>query len=115
MGEAVGEGGYSSTARWKIATGLTTGLEVTIRVTATTAVEYSSADNAEHTFVDVVYYPTGTTSPTNVIWENRGNVGDSYTAGEIINEFDYEIPEDADIWLRGRFLGTVKVEIIYSE
>ena len=112
---ATGIGNYSSTERWRIAMGLQANLAVHIKITASTTVSYSSRDNAEHTFVDLVYYPAGTTTPTNVIWENRGNVGDSYAAGTVIKELDYTIPVNADIWLRGRFVGDVIVEISYYE
>lgn len=112
---ATGVGNYSSTMRWSVATGLPAGLEAHIKIVAATTVSYSSADNAEHTFVDLVYYPAGTTTPTTVIWENRGNVGDQYAAGTVIKELDYTIPADVDIWLRGRFIGDVRVEISYYE
>lgn len=113
-GSAQGEGGYSSTERWKMFTGLEADLKIRIKITADTEVAYSSADNEEHTFVDVVYYPAGTTTPTNLIWENRGNVGDKYPAGAIIYEGEYTLPEAADIWLRGRFVGNVTLQMEYG-
>lgn len=113
-GNAQGEGGYSSTERWKMFTGLEAGLKIRIKITADTEVIYSSADNEAHTFVDVVYYPAGTTSPTNIVWENRGNVGDKYLAGAIIYEGEYTLPEAADIWLRGRFVGNVTLQVEYG-
>lgn len=113
-GEAIGVGGYSSTARWKMFTGLEAGLKIRIKITADTDVAYSSADGEEHTFVDVVYYPAGTTSPTYIVWENRGNVGDKYPAGATIYEGEYTLPEVADIWLRGRFAGNVTLQVEYG-
>lgn len=113
-GTAQGEGNYSNTARWQMFTGLEAGLIMRIKITANTDIIYSSADNAEHTFVDVVYYPTGTTTPTNVIWENRGNVGDKYLAGTTLYEGEYTLPEAADVWLRGRFVGNATLQVTYG-
>lgn len=113
-GNAQGVGGYESTERWKMFAGIEAGEKIRIKITADTDVAYSSADNAEHTFVDVVYYPAGTTSPTNIVWENRGNVGDKYLAGATIYEGEYTLPEVADVWLRGRFLGNVTMQITYG-
>ena len=113
--DVTGVGNYSSTQRWKCATGLPAGLDIHIKIIATSDVTYSSADNAEHTFVDAVYYPTGTTTPTTVIFYNNANVGSSYPEGHIIKEIDYTIPQAADIWVRGRFAGSIKVEISYYE
>ena len=109
-----GVGNYTNTARWKIASNLNINTELKIKIVAISDVVYSSADNAEHTFVDVVYYPTGTTSPTNLIWENRGNVGSQYSAGTVILDINYTTPANLDIWLRGRFIGNVKVDISYG-
>lgn len=108
-----GVGNYASTNKWKLKESLPIGAVLNYTIKARTEVSYSSADNAPHTFVDLIWHLAGTTSPTNIIWENRGDVGDKYTAGAIINTGSYTLSQSSDLWLRGRFLGEVEIEWYY--
>jgi hypothetical protein len=84
------------------------------RLVAVTDLIYTSSDGAEHTFVDIVSYPTGTTTSISLIVELRGNVGDTISAGTVVHEGSTTFDSAVDIYVRSRMRGTVKLEYSFS-
>lgn len=107
-----GDGVGASTIREKVVSSVN-GLFI-YRLVAVTDLIYTSSDGAEHTFVDIVSYPTGTTAPTSLVSELRGNVGDTISAGTVVHEGSTTFDSAVDIWVRSRMIGSVKLEYSFS-
>lgn len=112
-GEVSGVGNYDHTERWKIAR-MAAYTTAHVVLKAVTNLIYSSSDNVEHTFVDVYKYDAGTTANGGFLFEKRGNVGDTVSAGTIIYEGDYLFTATSDVYIRGRFSGVVSLSLEYG-
>lgn len=112
-GTMTGDGVGNSTIKKMVASNIPSGISLNYKLVASTDIVYTSADGKAHTFVDLYHYNTGGTSSGGLISELRGNIGDSIAAGTVIHEGVFLTESAKDIYIRGRFSGTVNLEYWY--